>query len=300
MRRQPRLCPMQAEKHPLRISRPAKRRIQVQSVRGLALDYLRRELSLTGKRGIRRRKPKRGLRDAKSETASQCPYGSNDAWKVPAPPVSPFGSDNSPHIIDSPSELTGSSTNSDFSAQTPGLAPQTPTSESQNSSSSASSDMVGFMLVVQMDPLWSLTREQAHDLLDLWFDGPGLLYPIVTREKMVETCDCLFELMGDVRLGNFRDPCAMEALFSHDTKVLKLVLGISCILEARVQGPASRSLLRSATETLGSLIWTSPGIQPVEILVLLVGVPMLTTAQTPGGHCSFLTTETGNLLLPDS
>ncbi|RMI96586.1 hypothetical protein CDV36_016321 [Fusarium kuroshium] len=106
-------------------------------------------------------------------------------------------------------------------------------------------------------------------LVDQWSSGPGLLYPLVDPQKMLDKIHSIFTFAEHARKGDIQRLCSTQMRFNHETNKLKLVLAISRTLEAGGWNHEAQRLFQSATETLNGLIWNSNGINNIEILILL-------------------------------
>lgn len=117
-----------------------------------------------------------------------------------------------------------------------------------------------------------MTREAARSLVDDWCEGLGSIYPIVGRQKMLETADKIFDALNQARSGGLRETggSVAEALFDHDTNKLKIVLAIGITKEAGGREHQAQRLLQSTSEAVEGLIWNSEGIHGIQLLFLVV------------------------------
>ena len=129
-----------------------------------------------------------------------------------------------------------------------------------------------FMKLLAMDPLWDMTREYVHSLVDDWCEGLGSIYPIVGRQTMLETADRIFDALNQARSEGLREigGSVAEALFDHDTNKLKIVLAIGITKEAGGREHQAQRLFQSTSEAVEGLIWNSEGIHGIQLLFLVV------------------------------
>lgn len=131
-----------------------------------------------------------------------------------------------------------------------------------------------FMKLLTMDPLWDMTREDAHILIDDWCVGLGSIYPIVGQQMMLDTVNKVFNALDEARMGGLRDTggSVAEALFDHDTNKLKIVLAIGMTKEAGGREHQAQRLFQSTSEAVEGLIWNPEGLQGIQLLFLVVSV----------------------------
>lgn len=125
-----------------------------------------------------------------------------------------------------------------------------------------------------MDPLWDMTREDAHILIDDWCVGLGSVYPILGQQMMLDTVNKVFNALDEARMGGLRDTggSVAEALFDHDTNKLKIVLTIGMTKEAGGREHQAQRLFQSTSEAVEGLIWNPEGLQGIQLLFLVVSV----------------------------
>lgn len=129
-----------------------------------------------------------------------------------------------------------------------------------------------FMKLLTMDPLWDMTREDAHILIDDWAEGLGTIYPIVGRCMMLDIADKVFDALDTARRDGLRDTggSVAEALFDHDTNKLKIVLAIGMTKQAGGREHQAQRLFQSTSEAVEGLIWNPEGLQGIQLLFLVV------------------------------
>ena len=129
-----------------------------------------------------------------------------------------------------------------------------------------------FTKLITMDPLWDLGKEDALILIDSWFDGVGSLYPVVSRQKMVDTANSVFSSLERVHNESIKSIVwqVAETLFSEETNKMRIVLAISRTLESGGRNEQAQKLFESVTEAVESLIWNSDGINGIQLLTLVV------------------------------
>ncbi|KAJ4035296.1 hypothetical protein NW761_014884 [Fusarium oxysporum] len=128
-----------------------------------------------------------------------------------------------------------------------------------------------FMKLLAMDPLWEVKKEDADDLIREWCDGVGLMYPVVSRQKMLDTAQNVFTSLHATQSGGVqsRKGSLVETLFNDETNKLKIVIAIGRTLESGGRNDVAQRLFQSTTEAVEGLIWNSNGINGIQLLVLV-------------------------------
>ena len=140
------------------------------------------------------------------------------------------------------------------------------------SSSSRLTHHGSFMRLLNTDPLWGLRKEDAFDLINSWFSGVGMLYPIVTRDTIMETAENVFRSLEYAQKDGIKSRAGFlaETIFSDETNKLKVVLAIGRNLESGGRNDQAQRLFHSITEAVEDLIWNSNGIHGIQLLALVV------------------------------
>ncbi|KAF1841207.1 uncharacterized protein K460DRAFT_380920 [Cucurbitaria berberidis CBS 394.84] len=127
-----------------------------------------------------------------------------------------------------------------------------------------------FVKLLTMDPLWDITREDAHILIDDWCEGLGTVYPILSRRTMVDTASKVFDSLDLVRSEGLRERggSVVEALFDHNANKLKIVLAIGMAKLAGGREHQAQRLFQSTSEAVEGLIWNPEGIHGIQLLFL--------------------------------
>jgi hypothetical protein len=146
---------------------------------------------------------------------------------------------------------------------------------SQASISSRLAQYGPFMKLLAMDPLWDIRREDAIDDIEQWFNGTGSLYPVVSRDQMLETAQKVFGAMENARIEDKANRGALvESFFTDETNKLKLILAIGRTSKIGGRNDLSQRLLQSTTEAIEGLLWNSNTINNIQLLVLMVIIPV--------------------------
>ncbi|RKK99954.1 hypothetical protein BFJ68_g13013 [Fusarium oxysporum] len=127
-----------------------------------------------------------------------------------------------------------------------------------------------FMKLVAMDPLWDIPKTEAVTLVKKWFTNMGSLYPFLREEKLIDTVDGVYAVIGPISGGAPipRRELATEALLNDETNKLKIVLAVSKTMENGGRNDQAQRLFQSTTEAVESLIWNPSGISGIQLLVL--------------------------------
>ncbi|KAH6972505.1 hypothetical protein BKA56DRAFT_493546 [Ilyonectria sp. MPI-CAGE-AT-0026] len=128
-----------------------------------------------------------------------------------------------------------------------------------------------FMKVLTMDPLWDIKGDDAVDLIDQWCNGVGSLYPVVDRDRMMQTANNVFASLESASRDGVKlaKGSLIETLFNDETNKMKIVLAIGRTLASGGRNDQAQRLFESTTEAVEGLIWNSNGIHGIQLLVLV-------------------------------
>ncbi|KAF5703650.1 hypothetical protein FMUND_12904 [Fusarium mundagurra] len=127
-----------------------------------------------------------------------------------------------------------------------------------------------FMKLVAMDPLWDIPKMEAVTLAKKWFINMGSLYPFLREEKLIDTIDRVYVVIGPISTGMPipRRELATDVLLNDETNKLKIVLAVTKTMENGGRNDQAQRLFQSTTEAVESLIWNPSGISGIQLLVL--------------------------------
>ncbi|RSL78084.1 hypothetical protein CEP51_008528 [Fusarium floridanum] len=127
-----------------------------------------------------------------------------------------------------------------------------------------------FMRALTTDPLLEISKEAAAELIQQWCDGVGMLYPIIDRQKMLDTAHGVLATLRYVQDNGvaLHRGALMETLFNEETNKLKLILAISRTMECGPEDKTARRLFQSITEVVDSLVLNLTSIGRLQILLL--------------------------------
>ena len=129
-----------------------------------------------------------------------------------------------------------------------------------------------FMKLLTMDPLWDLNRQEAIQLVEDWCFGLGDVYPILPRQRILDTLHRVYDALelASQQGMNDRGGNVAEALFNHDANKLKIVLAISLTKETGGRNHRADRLFQSTSEAVEGLLWNPQGLHGVQLLYLTV------------------------------
>jgi hypothetical protein len=132
------------------------------------------------------------------------------------------------------------------------------------------------MKMLTMDPLWDIGRDEAMRGIESWFDGVGSIYPVVSREQIVQTAQNVFSAMDYARLRGTKNLGALvESFFTDDTNKLKLILAIGRTSDRGGCDDQGQKLLQGTSEVIQGLLWKTNTIADIQLLVLTVRCKIL-------------------------
>lgn len=127
-------------------------------------------------------------------------------------------------------------------------------------------------MVEPRDVLWTISKEEALRLVDVWRENLHVMYPIVDMTKIVRYVEQLYSFIDagprtGLITGNLPAP---EMLSDDETNTLRLVLATAVELEASGPSDFGLELFRSVTTVIESLTMRPPDMKGLEHLVLAV------------------------------
>lgn len=133
-------------------------------------------------------------------------------------------------------------------------------------------DILAFMKMLTMDPLWDIKRADALRLICDFCRGPGSTYPIFDHHTMMNIANRVFGSLESAQGGKLKERglAAAEAIFNAHTNKLKVVIAIGRTLESGGRSDQAQRLFQSVTEAVEGLLWNSDGICGIQLLVLVV------------------------------
>jgi hypothetical protein len=141
-----------------------------------------------------------------------------------------------------------------------------------------------------IDPMWTITHQEATRLHGVYEEEMGMMYPIVPREQVIAHINILYSRSGALFGSKFHD----YKLDPEDVIILKLIF--TCALAAEENGHSTlgMKLFHSTRDVINDCVWGAPSIKRICSLTLAV---CLLHCKTIFGHA--LTKSKEYPLLPN-
>lgn len=129
----------------------------------------------------------------------------------------------------------------------------------------------GFDSVI--DPMWTITHQEATRLHGVYEEEMGMMYPIVPREQVTAHINLLYSRSGDL----FGARIESTSHRHHDTKldpedviILKLIFACALAAEENGHSTLGMKLFHSTRDVINDCVWGAPSIKRICSLTLAV------------------------------
>lgn len=122
------------------------------------------------------------------------------------------------------------------------------------------------------DPLWIISRDEAHRLVRQFDEEICVMYPIFDVNSLNARIDLLWRFIEAALRAGFGDPTlpGTDALDDDETNILKMVLASSLLLENNGQSHMAQRLFDSVRPSLETKLWNPPDMKTLILVVLVV------------------------------
>lgn len=144
----------------------------------------------------------------------------------------------------------------------------------QDSSCQPMSELSPVTRLLLRDPIWSIGREEALRLIQIYSNGPGSMYPVVASDELALRVETIFSLKKYLEAAENQAKGIMlsETMFSYETNTLKLVLAIALTLEKKDSDDMAQRLFEGVQDRLTTSFWRSSNLNTVVLSILTVGI----------------------------
>lgn len=129
------------------------------------------------------------------------------------------------------------------------------------------------------DVLWTINKQEALRLVNIWRDMVHVMYPVVDIDKTIKYVEQLYSFIDSGRrtgliVGDLPHP---DAISDDETNTLRLILANAVELETNGSSEFGLELFRSVAAVIESYMMRSPDMKALEHLVLAVNYKFPTT-----------------------
>ncbi|KAE8349746.1 fungal-specific transcription factor domain-containing protein [Aspergillus coremiiformis] len=121
------------------------------------------------------------------------------------------------------------------------------------------------------DPIWTIKREDALRLCQIYEEESGIMYPLVEIEKMTRQITLLYTFMeAATRTGLAQGALpGADGLQDDNTSLIKMILATALVVEGGGQSELGQRLYLSVKPTIESRVWEPPGIKTIQLFAIV-------------------------------
>jgi hypothetical protein len=120
------------------------------------------------------------------------------------------------------------------------------------------------------DPIWSISKDEATRLVDVWHEEIGMMYPFLDHDKLSEYAKMLFTFMDAAsRAGLMRgEKPGADAIMDEQTTVLKLILASALVLEGYGKSELGQRLFQNVQKVVETTLLAPVTLRGIHMLML--------------------------------
>jgi hypothetical protein len=120
------------------------------------------------------------------------------------------------------------------------------------------------------DPLWSITREEAVRLCNVYEEEIGIMYPLFDIEVIIKHVNTLWIFLeAALRSGVGHMPGA-DAIHDDDTNLVKMILAAALILEGDGQSDLGQRMFESLKPAVTAKFWGPTDMKGLALICIAV------------------------------
>ncbi|KAF2808499.1 uncharacterized protein BDZ99DRAFT_572355 [Mytilinidion resinicola] len=133
-----------------------------------------------------------------------------------------------------------------------------------------SSGLPRAVLHATKDPIWSLSKEEATRLVNVWHEEMGMMYPFLDHEKISEYTGMLFTFIDAAsRAGLMQSgKPGGDAIMDEQTSVLKLILASALVLEGYGKSELGQKLFQNVQTVVETTLLAPVTLRGIHMLML--------------------------------
>ncbi|KAF7591657.1 hypothetical protein BBP40_001233 [Aspergillus hancockii] len=123
----------------------------------------------------------------------------------------------------------------------------------------------------QGDPLWTIRKDEAHRLCEVYEEEMGIMYPVLDLQRLLHQVEVLYSRMdaGEWPQAATKSQGGEEDLDSYDVHILRLVLACALTCEASGSSDLAMKLFENVQGVADSCVWGPPNIKGIIFLTLV-------------------------------
>jgi hypothetical protein len=122
------------------------------------------------------------------------------------------------------------------------------------------------------DPIWSLTKQEAIRLINVFEEEMGMMYPFMDINKMLRYAEMLFSFVEAASRSGLMQgglPGA-DAIMDDQTTQLKILLAIVLVMEGTGKDSLGERLFQNVNNVVERTLSTPVDLQGINMLILTV------------------------------
>lgn len=122
------------------------------------------------------------------------------------------------------------------------------------------------------DPIWSLTKQEAIRLINVFEEEMGMMYPFMDINKMLRYAEMLFSFVEAASRSGLMQgglPGA-DAIMDDQTTLLKILLAIVLVMEGTGKDSLGERLFQNVNNVVERTLSTPVDLQGINMLILTV------------------------------
>jgi hypothetical protein len=122
------------------------------------------------------------------------------------------------------------------------------------------------------DPIWSISKQEALRLVNVWHEEMGVMYPILDVPKILRYTQMLFTFVeAAARSGLMQGALpGPDTMMDDQISVLKLVLAITLVLEGGGKDSLGEKLFANVHKIIEKSLTEPVSLHGITLLVLTV------------------------------
>lgn len=151
-------------------------------------------------------------------------------------------------------------------------------------SQNSTADKTLLRRLLARNPLWTVARSDALRYLELYYNTVGAMYPVTDGPRLSSKLQLLFDALDVAKARRYQGGVGslVEMMFSVDTEIIKIQVGIGMITELGVAGTnIARELVQSVIDSSDDSLMNLEGLSGVQVLVSIVSILFLYSPSSP-------------------
>jgi hypothetical protein len=122
------------------------------------------------------------------------------------------------------------------------------------------------------DPIWSISKQEALRLVQVWHEEQGVMYPILEIDKVLRYTSMLFSFVEAASRSGLMQSAlpGADAIMDEQTSVLKLILAITLVLEGQGTDALGEKLFENVHKVVEKTLSEPVHLHGINLLALTV------------------------------